>query len=88
MKMSGQTIYKFGAFSLDPRQGILSAAGREIPLAGKAFDTLRALVENAGRVVSNTVRDLVAGSGLRFVPRGEASLGRLGVWSLFAAADP
>jgi len=35
-------------------------------------------------VVSNTVRDLVAGSGLQFAPRGTASLGeRLGDWPLF-----
>ena len=36
-------------------------------------------------VVSNTVRDLVAGSGLHFDPRGEAFLGpNLGAWSVFA----
>jgi class 3 adenylate cyclase len=34
-------------------------------------------------VVSNTVRDLVAGSGLQFEARGEAELGRLGDWKLF-----
>ncbi|HET8772999.1 MAG TPA: alpha/beta fold hydrolase [Thermoanaerobaculia bacterium] len=35
-------------------------------------------------VVSNTVRDLVAGSGLEFAPRGTASLGqRLGDWPVF-----
>ena len=35
-------------------------------------------------VVSNTVRDLVAGSGLDFEPRGRAALGdRLGEWGLF-----
>ncbi|HEX2059463.1 MAG TPA: alpha/beta fold hydrolase [Thermoanaerobaculia bacterium] len=34
-------------------------------------------------LVSNTVRDLVAGSGLQFEPRGETSLGQLGTWSLF-----
>lgn len=35
-------------------------------------------------VVSNTVRDLVAGSGLEFAPRGVASLGdRLGDWPVF-----
>ncbi len=35
-------------------------------------------------VVSNTVRDLVAGSGLEFDPRGIASLGqRLGEWPVF-----
>jgi hypothetical protein len=34
--------------------------------------------------VSNTVRDLVAGSGIQFTLRGPASLGpRLGEWSLF-----
>jgi len=54
MKTSGQsqTIYRFGAFALDAGQGILSSRGRELPLAGKAFDTLCVLVENAGRVVS------------------------------------
>lgn len=52
--MSGQsqTIYRFGAFCLEPGQGILSSRGREIPLVGKAFDTLRVLVENAGRIVT------------------------------------
>jgi pimeloyl-ACP methyl ester carboxylesterase len=44
--------YRFGPFTLDPGQGILSAGAREIPLGGKAFDTLAYLVENAGRVVS------------------------------------
>lgn len=34
-------------------------------------------------VVSNTVRDLVAGSGLQFEFRGEAALGRLGDWTLY-----
>lgn len=35
-------------------------------------------------IVSNTVRDLVAGSGLEFDPRGTASLGqRLGEWPVF-----
>ncbi|MEA2339118.1 MAG: eukaryotic-like serine/threonine-protein kinase, partial [Thermoanaerobaculia bacterium] len=42
----------FGPFTLDPAQGILSAASREILLGGKAFETLVFLVENAGRVVS------------------------------------
>lgn len=35
-------------------------------------------------LVSNTVRDLVAGSGIEFASRGQAFLGaRLGEWSLF-----
>src|SRR5688500_1554897 len=45
-------IYRFGRFRLDASQGILSAGTDEIPLGGKAFDTLHFLVENAGRVVS------------------------------------
>lgn len=45
-------IYRFGRFRLDASQGILSAGADEIPLGGKAFDTLHFLVENAGRVVS------------------------------------
>ncbi len=44
--------YRFGPFSLDAAQGILASAGGEIALSGKAFETLRYLVENAGRVVS------------------------------------
>jgi class 3 adenylate cyclase len=40
-------------------------------------------------LVSSTVRDLVAGSGLRFEPRGEHELkGVPGTWQLFAAGDP
>jgi pimeloyl-ACP methyl ester carboxylesterase len=46
--------YRFGPFILDPVQGILSAGPREIPLGGKAFETLVFLVENAGRVVSKS----------------------------------
>jgi hypothetical protein len=35
-------------------------------------------------LISNTVRDLVAGSGIEFASRGQAFLGeRLGEWSLF-----
>jgi class 3 adenylate cyclase len=40
-------------------------------------------------VVSNTVRDLVAGSGLEFEARGQASLGaRLGEWAVFTVKRP
>jgi pimeloyl-ACP methyl ester carboxylesterase len=49
--------YRFGPFRLDPVQGILSAGSCEIPLGGKAFETLVFLAENAGRVVSK--RELI-----------------------------
>ncbi len=49
--------YRFGPFQLDTAQGILSAGATEIPLGIKAFETLRYLVENAGRVV--TKRELI-----------------------------
>jgi len=39
-------------------------------------------------LVSGTVRDLVAGSGLRFEDRGVTALGDLGVWRLFVARPP
>ena len=35
-------------------------------------------------VVSGTVRDLVAGSGIEFEPRGTRELKGLGEWPLFA----
>jgi class 3 adenylate cyclase len=35
-------------------------------------------------LASSTVRDLVAGSGLQFEPRGQTALGpKLGVWEMF-----
>ncbi len=45
---------------------------------------------NAGEVlVSSTVRDLVAGSGLAFEIRGEHELkGVAGTWHLYAASAP
>lgn len=46
------SVYQFGPFRLDAAQGILSAGTGDVALSGKAFDTLRFLVENAGRVVS------------------------------------
>ena len=45
-------VFRFGPFQLDPAQGLLSAAGGDIALTPKAFDTLRVLVESAGTVIS------------------------------------
>ncbi len=55
-------------------------------MTGTAVEIGALLAEaaSAGEVlVSNTVRDLVAGSGLQFEPRGQTSLGQLGTWPLF-----
>ena len=48
-----QTVYCFGCHVLDLGRAVLAGpGGGEIPLRPKAFDVLRHLVENAGRVVS------------------------------------
>jgi DNA-binding winged helix-turn-helix (wHTH) protein/pimeloyl-ACP methyl ester carboxylesterase len=44
--------YQFGPFHLDVRERRLSRGGEVIPLRLKVFDTLLALVQNAGRLVT------------------------------------
>lgn len=44
--------YQFGPFRLDVRQRRLSRGSEEIALRMKVFDTLRVLVENAGKLVT------------------------------------
>ena len=44
--------YRFGPFQLDVRERRLSRGCDVIPLRLKVFDTLRVLVENAGRLVT------------------------------------
>ena len=44
--------YRFGPFHLDVRERRLSRGSDVIPLRLKVFDTLRVLVENAGRLVT------------------------------------
>ena len=44
--------YRFGPFHLDVRERRLSRDGEVIPLRLKVFDTLLALVQNAGRLVT------------------------------------
>jgi adenylate cyclase len=50
-------VYEFGPFRLEVREHRLVREGRSIPLTGKAFDTLRVLVERHGTLVSK--RDLM-----------------------------
>jgi TolB-like protein/DNA-binding winged helix-turn-helix (wHTH) protein/Tfp pilus assembly protein PilF len=45
-------LYRFGEFSLNPRNRTLRRGGQTVPLTPKAFDILLLLVQNAGRIVS------------------------------------
>jgi DNA-binding winged helix-turn-helix (wHTH) protein/tetratricopeptide (TPR) repeat protein len=45
------SIYQFGSFRLDVRERRLACDGRVIPLRGKVFDTLCALVKHPGRLL-------------------------------------
>ncbi|HEV2348784.1 MAG TPA: winged helix-turn-helix domain-containing protein [Terriglobia bacterium] len=51
------TLYEFNGFRMDPRDGALYRDLQRVPLTQKQFETLLALVENHGRVVSK--RDLM-----------------------------
>ena len=45
-------VYEFGPFRLELREHRLVREGRSVPLTGKAFNTLRVLVEGHGKLVS------------------------------------
>jgi len=45
------TVYQFGPFRLEPRERRLLRGDRQIPLTGKAFETLLVLVERHGSLV-------------------------------------
>jgi pimeloyl-ACP methyl ester carboxylesterase/DNA-binding winged helix-turn-helix (wHTH) protein len=49
---AARAAYRFGPFQLDTRERRLWRDGEVIPLRLKVFDTLRVLVENAGRLVT------------------------------------
>ena len=44
--------YRFGEFTLDAANRLLSRSGTPIPLPARAFDCLLFLVQNAGKLVS------------------------------------
>jgi len=52
MTADATSIFRFGPFELDPAERLLRREGTPVPLSPRAFDTLRVLVENGGRVVS------------------------------------
>jgi DNA-binding winged helix-turn-helix (wHTH) protein len=45
-------VFVFGPFTLDPRTRRLLRGGTTVPLTTKAFDTLEALVQSAGRTLT------------------------------------
>ena len=47
-------IYEFGPFRLEVGERRLTLGGRSVPLTGKAFETLRVLVERHGTLVSKS----------------------------------
>ncbi len=49
---TNNSVYEFGPFRLELREHRLMRAGQPVPLTGKAFNTLRALVERHGELVS------------------------------------
>jgi DNA-binding winged helix-turn-helix (wHTH) protein len=51
MSQSTNHFYDFGPFRLDPAQRVLLQNGQRVALHPKAFETLRVLVENHGRIV-------------------------------------
>jgi DNA-binding winged helix-turn-helix (wHTH) protein/Tol biopolymer transport system component len=52
MSFTANSLYKFEVFELDPARRLLSRDGTPISVSPKAFDVLRYLVANSGRVVT------------------------------------
>src|SRR4029079_973553 len=52
MNARERPLFRFGEFLLVPSERLLVRAGVAVPLAGKPFDLLVALVRNAGHLVS------------------------------------
>src|SRR4030095_14306008 len=51
MTQADNLLYKFGPYSLDVRERVLTREGGVVPLTPKAFETLFVLVRNSGHVV-------------------------------------
>jgi DNA-binding winged helix-turn-helix (wHTH) protein/Tol biopolymer transport system component len=52
MEPTKQSVYQFGPFVLNPGERVLLHQGQRVSLTPKVFETLLALVENAGHTVS------------------------------------
>jgi len=51
MREPAAILYEFGPFILDAAERLLLRHGKTVPLTPKAFESLRLLVENSGRIV-------------------------------------
>ncbi|MGH9445721.1 MAG: winged helix-turn-helix domain-containing protein [Terriglobia bacterium] len=51
MKEEPSCLYEFGPFRLDPAKRTLCRGSEPVPLAGRAFDVLLVLIQNAGKTV-------------------------------------
>ncbi len=52
MSLKEKEIYRFGPFSLDPPERVISRDGKPLSLTPKVFDTLVCLVRNHGRLLT------------------------------------
>lgn len=52
MAQADSLLYRFGPYSLDVRERVLTREGSVVPITPKAFETLLALVRNGGHVVT------------------------------------
>jgi len=73
MEATGATVYLFGGYRMDAVDHVVSRDGRPIPLSPKEFETLLALVENCGRLVTKEQLMARVWAG---VAVGEGSLAR------------
>ena len=54
MREQRRCFYKFGPFTIDATKRLLQRNKEVVPLTPKTFDTLLALVENAGKAMEKT----------------------------------
>ena len=79
-------------FGLELRAGVHSGEcelheGKVAGIAVAAGSRVAALAQPGEVLVSSTVRDLVAGSGISFEERGEHELKGVGAWRLYSVVD-
>src|SRR5262249_28351924 len=53
MSNTPNVVFEFGPFRVEPARRLLLRDGEPVPLPGRTFDVLSAMLERAGRVVTN-----------------------------------